>query len=476
MRSSGSTLAGSRSRRTFNAECRRSQSSGLPIAPVRRPRSGSRSGIASAELEWPLRRITVNLAPAELRKEGSGFDLPIALAVLAASRQVPADALAGHAAVGGWPWTATPAGRRRSCGGRGCAPVGADAAPLRGGQRGGGGAGGDRADARCTTWWRRSTISGAMGPPPVESSRWTDAPGDRRARSRRRERPGAGEAGAGARRGGRAQPVARRPARHGQDDAGAPSAGNPAAPPAGRGARDHEDPFGCGPAHGGAAAGEPPPFRAPHHTASVPRSSAAARLRGPARSSSRITGSCSSTSWRSSPARARGVAPAARGRGDLDRPRGGRIVFPARFQLVGTMNLCPCGARGDPAAECSCSAGRLAAYRDKLSRALLDRFDLVVTVPRPRARDSRRSRVRRPAAGERVRRRANARPRSLSGALQAGERAADEGGGAATAVGSWARAGCSRGEDCRLLAAQEVGAEHVAEALSYRSPTELGTP
>ena len=59
-----------------------------------------RSGIASAELEWPLRRITVNLAPAELRKEGSGFDLPIALAVLAASRQVPADALAGHAAVG----------------------------------------------------------------------------------------------------------------------------------------------------------------------------------------------------------------------------------------------------------------------------------------------------------------------------------------------------------------------------------------
>ena len=59
-----------------------------------------RSGIASAELEWPLRRITVNLAPAELRKEGSGFDLPIALAVLAASRQVPPDELIGHAAVG----------------------------------------------------------------------------------------------------------------------------------------------------------------------------------------------------------------------------------------------------------------------------------------------------------------------------------------------------------------------------------------
>src|ERR671932_1344796 len=59
-----------------------------------------RSGIASAELEWPQRRITVNLAPADLRKEGSGFDLPIALAVLAASHQVPPEGLAGHAAVG----------------------------------------------------------------------------------------------------------------------------------------------------------------------------------------------------------------------------------------------------------------------------------------------------------------------------------------------------------------------------------------
>src|SRR6266496_987603 len=59
-----------------------------------------RSGIASAELEWPNRRITVNLAPAQLRKEGSAFDLPIALAILAASRQVPVERLAEHASVG----------------------------------------------------------------------------------------------------------------------------------------------------------------------------------------------------------------------------------------------------------------------------------------------------------------------------------------------------------------------------------------
>ena len=61
-----------------------------------------RSGILSAELEWPgaESRITVNLAPAELKKEGSGFDLTIALALLAASHQVPRDRLAEHASCG----------------------------------------------------------------------------------------------------------------------------------------------------------------------------------------------------------------------------------------------------------------------------------------------------------------------------------------------------------------------------------------
>jgi len=73
---------------------------GLADRACQEARERVRSGIASAELEFPGRRVTVNLAPAELRKEGSGFDLPIALAVLAASRQVPHAALERHAAVG----------------------------------------------------------------------------------------------------------------------------------------------------------------------------------------------------------------------------------------------------------------------------------------------------------------------------------------------------------------------------------------
>src|SRR3954454_10716151 len=73
---------------------------GLADRACSEARERVRSGIASAELDWPMRRVTVNLAPAELRKEGSGFDLPIALAVLAASRQVPPDELERHASVG----------------------------------------------------------------------------------------------------------------------------------------------------------------------------------------------------------------------------------------------------------------------------------------------------------------------------------------------------------------------------------------
>src|SRR3954462_11172662 len=72
---------------------------GLPDRACQEAKQRVRSGISSAELQWPERRITVTLAPAELRKEGSGFDLPIALALLAASRQVPPDALAAHAAL-----------------------------------------------------------------------------------------------------------------------------------------------------------------------------------------------------------------------------------------------------------------------------------------------------------------------------------------------------------------------------------------
>ena len=153
----------------------------------------------------------------------------------------------------------------------------------------------------------------------------------------------------------------------------------------------------------------------------------------------------------------------------------GHAVFPARFVLVGTMNLCPCGARGDPSAECSCSPQRLASYRDKLSRALLDRFDLVVQVPRARATELNGSPGEAsPAVRERVVRAAVRLrdPPSLSNSgAELLTRAIDT-----LPLSGRGRARVARvaGTIAALAGAEAVEAEHVAEALSYRSPTELG--
>lgn len=57
--------------------------------------------------------------------------------------------------------------------------------------------------------------------------------------------------------------------------------------------------------------------------------------------------------------------------------------FPARFQLVAAMNPCPCGYLGDPGADCRCSAERVSNYQAKISGPLLDRIDLQVKVHRP---------------------------------------------------------------------------------------------
>ncbi len=56
--------------------------------------------------------------------------------------------------------------------------------------------------------------------------------------------------------------------------------------------------------------------------------------------------------------------------------------FPARFQLVAAMNPCPCGYLGDPSSRCRCTAEQVARYRARISGPLLDRIDLHVEVPR----------------------------------------------------------------------------------------------
>jgi magnesium chelatase family protein len=139
------------------------------------------------------------------------------------------------------------------------------------------------------------------------------------------------------------------------------------------------------------------------------------------------------------------------------------------------MNLCPCGGRGDRATECSCSPQRLDRYRERLSRALLDRFDLVVALPRPRAVELAA------AAGERsapVRERVAAARQCLAGGSPPRTEAADalltraverlplSGRGRA-------RVGRVAGTIAALAGADATAPEHVAEAVAYRSPAEL---
>ena len=219
-----------------------------------------------------------------------------------------------------------------------------------------------------------------------------------------------------------------------------------------------------------------PPFRAPHHTASAPAVVGGGPGPRPGEASLAHHGVLflDELAEFSRPTLEALRQPLEDGTISVARVEG-KAVFPARFQLVATMNLCPCGARGDPAAECSCSAQRLAAYRDKLSRALLDRFDLLVAVPRPRARElagvasegSEAVRERVVAARERLRdspvRRSPAADELLSRAV---DRLPLSARGRAR-VARVARTAAA------LAGAEEVGPEHVAEALSYRTPNEL---
>lgn len=73
---------------------------GLPEAAVKESKDRVRSALLNSHFEFPQRRITVNLAPADLPKEGGRFDLPIALGILAASDQIPAELLKNHEFLG----------------------------------------------------------------------------------------------------------------------------------------------------------------------------------------------------------------------------------------------------------------------------------------------------------------------------------------------------------------------------------------
>jgi magnesium chelatase family protein len=60
----------------------------------------------------------------------------------------------------------------------------------------------------------------------------------------------------------------------------------------------------------------------------------------------------------------------------------GTLTFPANFQLIAAMNPCPCGYYGDPVKPCTCSMGTITKYQKRISGPLLDRIDIHIQVPR----------------------------------------------------------------------------------------------
>jgi magnesium chelatase family protein len=353
---------------------------GLPEAAVREAKDRVRAAIACAQFEFPQRRITVNLAPADLPKDGGRFDLPIALGILAASGQIPLDALDGYEFIGELGLT----GELRAVDGVLPAALAAGEAGRRFVVPTGNGAEAalaSRVDARTARTLLQvcAMLAGRESLPAAEALPVSRQPGpdlaDVRGQAHARRALEIAAAGGhhllliGPPGCGKTLLASRLPGILPEATEAEALESAAIASISGRGL----DP----------SRWRDRPYRSPHHTASAVALIGGGAQPRPGEVSLAHNGVLFLDELPEWERRALEVLREPLESGVVTVSRAARSAeFPASFQLVAAMNPCPCGWAGDASGRCHCSEDAVRRYRGRISGPLLDRIDVHVSVPR----------------------------------------------------------------------------------------------